>query len=266
MNRRQPFLEQDAEKLRSSLVRHARADAAPPHAVHRTLGRVAVGVSGAIGIGATTSAASAAKVSGLAVSTLVVKWALVGATAGAVTLGIASRATRANDAHPAAAGIRAPHVEPAGRALSESPRVIATQETLEIGIPKPEPPEVSGARTVRRPTQTEVVVERAAPEILSPPAPVPALEPPATLTRELALLEEARNAVIQGRPAAALSTLAAYEKEFAAGSMSSEATALRVEALVKAGLRDEGRAAARAFLAKYPQSPLVDRVRVTAGL
>jgi hypothetical protein len=267
MNRRLPFLEQDAEELRSSLVRHARADAAPPHAVRRTLRRVAVSLSGAIGIGATTATATAGKVSGLMVSTLVVKWAIVGATAGAVAIGIASRATRPHDAPPAPATVPAPQLEPAGRApLSEGPPAVAPEEALEVGIPQPDTRGASGARGARRSTETEAIGEAAAPEVLPRPVPAPVLTPPANLARELALLEEARNAMVQGRPAAALGTLAVYDKEFAAGKMSSEATALRVEALVKAGLRDEGRAVARAFLAKYPRSPLVDRVRATAGL
>jgi outer membrane protein assembly factor BamD (BamD/ComL family) len=89
---------------------------------------------------------------------------------------------------------------------------------------------------------------------------------PTVLAQELGRLEEVRQAMAQGRAARALELLGRYNRDFASGSMSSEAAALRVEALVRAGRHEEAREAARAFLAKYPRSPLSDRVRVAAGL
>jgi hypothetical protein len=75
-----------------------------------------------------------------------------------------------------------------------------------------------------------------------------------------------RAAMAQGRAAHALELLGSYNHDFASGSMSSEAAALRVEALVRAGRQEEAREAALTFLAKCPRSPLSDRVRVAAGL
>ena len=103
------------------------------------------------------------------------------------------------------------------------------------------------------------------------PAPAPVADPVASaaqrtdvtaqLSRELGYLERARAQLRQQFPVAALDALNDYERAFPSGTMKVEASALRVEALVEAGRRDDAIRLGRAFLAAYPRNPMAHRVR-----
>jgi len=87
-------------------------------------------------------------------------------------------------------------------------------------------------------------------------------EPPKTAAArqyaaELALLEPARNALARGDSAAALAAIARHEREFEAGFLAEERSALRVRALWSMGRISEAEAAAKAFRARYPRSALL---------
>ena len=58
----------------------------------------------------------------------------------------------------------------------------------------------------------------------------------------------------------ALVLLRRYEVSYPGGAFRPEALALRIEALDGAGHAAEARALAREFLARYPHSPLADRI------
>ena len=58
----------------------------------------------------------------------------------------------------------------------------------------------------------------------------------------------------------ALVLLRRYETSYPGGAFRPEALALRIEALAEGGRAAEARPLAREFLARYPQSPLSDRV------
>ena len=65
-----------------------------------------------------------------------------------------------------------------------------------------------------------------------------------------------------GDAAGALAALDRYDAQFGkSGSLRVEATALRVEALVRAGQRKRAEALADAFLASHPNSPYATRIR-----
>jgi hypothetical protein len=254
VNDRPGFLGYDGEDLRGELVRIAQADAAPIAAQRRILSRVTGAAAGAgIGFAAagTAAATAAVKTSAAITAAGVAKWVAVGLVAGTVTV-FAVEKTHP----PVAAPPVAQFVEIATPVRSEPTKARA--------------PRVEGAPT-EIPAPVVVSVPRRA------PSPVPVDEPaqaepeiaaqqPTVLAQELGQLEEVREAMAQGRAARALDLLRRYDRDFAAGSMSSEAAALRVEALGRAGRSEEAQRAARAFLAKYPRSPLSDRVRVAAGL
>jgi hypothetical protein len=74
---------------------------------------------------------------------------------------------------------------------------------------------------------------------------------------ELALLEPARSALARGDNAAALSAIVRHEREFEAGFLAEERSALRVRALWGMGRISEAEAAAKAFRARYPRSALL---------
>ena len=63
----------------------------------------------------------------------------------------------------------------------------------------------------------------------------------------------------------ALVLLRRYDASYPGGAFRPEALALRIEALDQDGRRAEARALAREFLARYPQSPVADRVARVAG-
>ena len=86
-----------------------------------------------------------------------------------------------------------------------------------------------------------------------------------SLKSELGFLEEARVALEARASAGALSLLDEYARQFPAGSMRIEATALRVEALLALGRRSEAQALGDSFLANYPHSPAAMRVRLLLG-
>ncbi|HEX3849654.1 MAG TPA: hypothetical protein VHW01_01735 [Polyangiaceae bacterium] len=85
------------------------------------------------------------------------------------------------------------------------------------------------------------------------------------LAGELAALDGAAKAIQAGNGAGALTLLDAYARTFPHGSLDLEAKVLRAEALDSAGRHDEAAARARAFVARYPTSPLAVRMRRLAG-
>jgi hypothetical protein len=88
---------------------------------------------------------------------------------------------------------------------------------------------------------------------------------PSALTRELAVLEEARGALTRHDPARALRALDDYRLAFPGGTLHIEAAALRVEAVAQSGNVTRAGQLAEAFLASYPNSPLTARVRAVAS-
>jgi len=89
--------------------------------------------------------------------------------------------------------------------------------------------------------------------------------PPGTLADEVALLAKARAALVRGDGPGCLADLDTYARQFPRGALSLEASVLRIEALYTSGRRDEGRAAATAFLARNPNSAFSPRVRALVG-
>ena len=93
-----------------------------------------------------------------------------------------------------------------------------------------------------------------------PQAAAVAVAPAADLRDQIALIDAARTAVKTGLTERALVLLHRYDVSYPGGAFRPEALALRVEALGQSGRGVEAKALAREFLARYPQSPLADRV------
>ena len=86
------------------------------------------------------------------------------------------------------------------------------------------------------------------------------------LDAEMALLQEARDALRRDDPPSALAALRRYDDAFRSGVLRPEAAALRVFALCDAGEGTQARAHGTAFLKRWPRSPLADRVRLSCAL
>lgn len=97
----------------------------------------------------------------------------------------------------------------------------------------------------------------------SPPSAPPAAAVP-TLARELRLLERSRAALAHGAAGEAIALLDQHTREFPQGSLATESAALRIEALAALHRNDEAAASAKAFLNRYPDTPLAERVRSIA--
>jgi hypothetical protein len=104
-------------------------------------------------------------------------------------------------------------------------------------------------------------------ELRSPPQPhagpkrlAPAPSGSVGLERELALLDDARNALASGDAGQALALLDRHQA-LRGNSLNAEATLLRIQALASTGRGDAAAALARSFITSNPNSLLADRAR-----
>lgn len=136
----------------------------------------------------------------------------------------------------------------------------------------PVKPAISAEPVTALPAPPEALSQRAPRSLVSaPPAPsssAPLLAPSsapkpraATLEEELAFLDRARQALLQGNTSAALASLAQYEKVATSRRLGAEAALLRIQVLAAAGRGREASERAREFVRQNPNSPLVDRAR-----
>ncbi|HVY38215.1 MAG TPA: hypothetical protein VHM31_09770 [Polyangia bacterium] len=88
----------------------------------------------------------------------------------------------------------------------------------------------------------------------------------ADLHEQIALVDGARTAIAHDDPRRALQVLGRYHDKFPAGSFQPEASALKIEALVRLGRQTEARALANQFVAEYHGSLLAKKVASLAGL
>ena len=128
-------------------------------------------------------------------------------------------------------------------------------------VPAPVPvpvatPEAPAERTADKSPRRDRPRER----VQAPDVPAPA---PSTLAAERTLLETARTALTRGNASEALDALSRHERLFAHGELAEERESLRVQALLLAGRREEARAAAQRFEAKYPKSLSIAAVRAS---
>jgi hypothetical protein len=117
-------------------------------------------------------------------------------------------------------------------------------------------------RASARPAPPPPVVERASVKPQSNPAPVKVRSARPDVAREVALLDAARVALLQGDALRALDTLAGLER-LPAQSLRPEATVLRVRALLALNEVEGARQVAGRFVAAAPGSP---QARVLRGL
>jgi hypothetical protein len=281
MSERRPLVLVKGEQLADVLLHHARSDGPTTEARARALTRiVSAGAAAGVGVLAASLANKGATASMAKVSTIVVaKWVVIGATAATAVLGAreaAERLTVLSDPRPESAIAREDRARGrAARTVQEVAR--AVPDPTEPSAPADKP---SGVETISPPganqqplaSQPELpavrrVMPAEAAERSKGVAPTGATEredldvASPQLARELDLLEKTRVYLARRSAWAALDTLETYRAAFPAGTMKTEAAALRVEALAAVGRRQEAVVSSREFLAAYPQNPLAERVR-----
>jgi hypothetical protein len=82
-----------------------------------------------------------------------------------------------------------------------------------------------------------------------------------TLDDEVTLIDQARRALASKDASSALQLVSSYDVKYPAGSLSQEATAIRIEALVLLGNRAAAERLATRFIASHPSSPYVHKIR-----
>ena len=151
----------------------------------------------------------------------------------------------------------------AGAVVGVRARHVAAPERAPAPLGAPAAPEPA-PRAVIQPTA----------DVLGPTA--PAQERPihrshataagSDLRDEIAVLDAARAAVSAGDGHRALEILRRYETKYASGSFRPEATAIKIEALVKLGRQGEALALATKFVAEQRGTLLANRVAELVGL
>jgi hypothetical protein len=227
-----------------------------------------------------TAAANSSTVSAGVLSTAgLVKTFVVGAVLG---IGVSSTAPAVRyltqPASPASGnaaqnGLAAAHAAAAPRkqAPLAAPRESASVAMEALAVPSPPAADPFAARsfsaTAEARTVAPILRSTATATPFSGPAPDSSAVP-ATNRLKLEALEFARakNLLESGDPQGALRLLGESQLRFARGALMEERHALEIEALSKQGERARAREAARRFLVRFPQSPLLERVkRLTEG-
>ena len=85
------------------------------------------------------------------------------------------------------------------------------------------------------------------------------------LSVEIAVIDAAKRALAGGDAAEALRQLDAYRAAFPAGTLAAEATALRIDAMARAGRRQEARALLDELRLNHPDSPLLESLGPIVG-
>ncbi|MEQ8275299.1 MAG: tetratricopeptide repeat protein [Deltaproteobacteria bacterium] len=145
--------------------------------------------------------------------------------------------------------------------------VAALGTSVAVGVvltksPEPAPPPAIEVPAVEpEPEPAEVLTIELPETIEAPPAVEPAKRPapvakkrPQGLEAEVQSIDSARAAHAAGRHDRALRLLSTYGRRFPSGMLREEADALRVGVLRDAGRTAEAKDAARAFVARYPES------------
>ena len=117
----------------------------------------------------------------------------------------------------------------------------------------------------RHQAPSPAAVVAAAPSAADAPGASPAVNAPATLTRELDALDAIRAALARGEARRALEMLDTYARRYPQGRLALEAEILRIDALARDGRAGSARAQAAAFLERHPKSVLAVRARQYLG-
>jgi len=288
------LVESSENELERILLRAGR-DSAPRGAKRRAIvaATSALAVT-TVGAGTAAGAAAAGKASATATTFLTLKWVVVvGVASVSVAAGtVAVQSVRAQSAAAAVASetmpARAtPHGKPPAPSKGSLSSLVspldppaAEPAALAPSSSPPEAPPVAPAPVIAVPAPSTrlaptALQARVSPAVVTSPSPsvsersaasAPASkgETPAAAganpAAELAILDQAREAIGDREPARGISILDDYGRRFPSGVMGPEASILRIEALVASGDRDGAKRAGDAFLRANPASPYASRI------
>jgi hypothetical protein len=222
----QPWPEEGASSAEIALLEASRRERAPASMRARVLGLAVAGATTATSTGAAATTAVATK-GGVTVLTKILAISLLGG--GIAVGGVVVR------------GMHRTFVPPSRLALPATPPAPVESSMVVPVLPAPQP---SPSVHVEAPTR--------------PARPISTDSP---LSREVTALESAHQALADLNPDAALRLLDRYSVKFPSGVLSSEATVLRVRALLMRGDRAGAQALADSFSSAHPESPYRQRLQ-----
>jgi hypothetical protein len=192
---------------------------------------------------------------------------LTAAAAGTATTGAAVAANAAVSKAAAAAGTSTlwPWVSAGVVGLVVAGAVVGTQVGREAPTPQAAPPAVTAPAPLPPPSLPETAVVEPAPRAIAS-AQRSRAATTSDLREQVAFIDSARAAMLAGTSRRALEILNRYQDKYPAGSFRPEATALKVEVLMKLGRDAEAKALAERFVAEHRGSLLARRVASVAGL
>jgi len=198
----------------------------------------------------------------------------LGVTAATVGTAVAAKALAADAVAvkaTAAAGTTAvwPWISVAVIGLAVAGAVVGTRAGLREPGPQAVPPAVTAPVWLPPSPSVEDRPTRASTEPPRPAAPMQrhrAAPAGGDLGEQVAFIDSARTAMSVGADRRALEILRRYQDRYPTGSFRPEATALKVEALMKLGRETEARSLAERFVAEHRGSLLARRVAEVAGL
>jgi len=135
-------------------------------------------------------------------------------------------------------------------------------------VPAVTPVAVAAARQAPAPLPVAEPAPAPEPVPVVAPAKAPARNGPAvdaSLTAELAALEQARGAFLKHDYGQTLRLLDDYSRRFPKRQLASEATVLRIETLSARGDRDSAARLGQSFLQSHPNGPYAQRVKSLIG-
>lgn len=243
------------DDLAKELLGAARTDGPSKHARDRAAIALGLGVGTAAATTAisTKAAATTAKVAGVGL------WTKVGA-AFAITAAVAGGGAvvvKQQQAAPTASAVAPPPRAPSRVANVAAPREQAapTVEAAPAVAASSLPDEVAAPKLRAKPPSSSL-------SVLAPAGTADGMDPDLSpLARETRVIDLARKQLDGGDPAGALAMLDRHDRMFPNGALRTEASVLRVDALVAKGDRPAAKKLAAELLARDPSGPHARHLR-----
>jgi hypothetical protein len=225
------------EALVSRLIRAGAEEVPPPRTLRKALAAVGLGVS-SFGAATTAAAVGSAKTGATLTTLVLVKWAGVGVTSGAI-LAIAAHSA------PWERGGARTHV-------NVRPPAIPSEVVSKLTLPSPLTLDAGNEAGQQKDIVPVSPVARAESSSLSPEAP---------LAAEVMYVDRGRAAYQRGDAAAVLVTLEGYELTFPRARLLPEVLYLRMDAYRQTGQQARALELARRLTGEFPRSPHVGSAR-----
>lgn len=238
MNELRRWSEEGATATELSLLEVSRREHAPARARERAL--QALGITAVLSTVATTTTTAAATNGGA----LLLKFLGISALGGGLVVGglAVHRTLRA----PASGAVSQAISKPSANLKARAPQVVAeapaqVPSAAILGAPSSAPSSATASNVAPRSARVEAGS--------------------GGLSREVAALELAHRALAAHNPNSALHLLDSYRAEFPHGALGSEASVLRVQALLASGNRAAAQALADSYSSRHPDSPYARRIQ-----